>query len=531
MGAGRRRGRAVNREEAIRRIRGEPTEWDVLVIGGGAAGLGAAVDAAARGYATVLVEQHDFAKGTSSRSTKLIHGGVRYLRQGNIALVREALHERGLLRRLAPHLVRDLGFVVPLYAWWEGPFYGFGFKLYDALAGDLGLAPSRRLSKRETLARIPTVRAEGLLGGVVYHDAQFDDARLAIVLARTLHALGGVPLNYARAIRLLKRRGRICGAVVRDEEDPAKPVYEIRARVVINATGVFADRIRRLDCRGAQPLASPSQGVHLVLDRSFLPGDDAIMVPHTEDGRVLFAVPWKGRALIGTTDTPVRRAVLEPVPLDEEVDYLLRHAARYLARAPTRDDVLSMFAGLRPLFGSRKGAPTAALSREHYIEVSPSGLVTIVGGKWTTYRRMGEDVVTRAAESAGLPKREPASADIPLLGAPAMAPEPGRLADYGTESSEIEKLESAQQNLAAPIHPRLPYCFSQVLWAVQREMARTVEDVLARRTRALFLDARAALEAAPAVAEQLAEMLTRPRSWVDSQLEEFKKIVQRYLPS
>lgn len=517
----------MNRETSIRRLRDDASEWDVLVIGGGASGLGAALDAASRGYTTALVEQHDFAKGTSSRSTKLIHGGVRYLRQGHIGLVREALHERGLLRRLAPHLVRDLGFVVPIYDWWEGPFYGMGFKLYDALAGDLGIAPSRRLSRRETLARIPTVRVDGLKGGVIYHDAQFDDARLAISLARTFTEIGGVAANYCKVIRLLKSRGRVCGVVVRDEEHPARATFEIRARVVINATGVFGDAIRRLDRRDAEPLARPSQGVHLVLDRSFLPGDSAIMVPHTEDGRVLFAVPWHDRVLLGTTDTPVDKASAEPAPLASEIAYLLRHAARYLARAPKRADVLSMFAGLRPLFSARKGSPTAALSREHYIEISPSGLVTVIGGKWTTYRRMGEDVVQKAAESAGLPPRASGTAQLNLHGwttAPALGP----LSVYGADAAVVEALAKADPALAAPLHPRLPYRGAEVVWAVRHEMARTVEDVLSRRTRALLLDARAAVEAAPHFAERMAAELGKSRKWIDSQLAEFRKIGKRY---
>jgi glycerol-3-phosphate dehydrogenase len=518
----------MNREASMARLRDDSIEWDVLVIGGGASGLGAAIDAASRGYRTALVEQYDFAKGTSSRSTKLIHGGVRYLRQGHIGLVREALHERGVLRRLAPHLVRDLAFVVPIYDWWEGPFYGLGFKLYDALAGDLGIAPSRRLSRRQTLEHIPTVRVEGLRSGVIYHDAQFDDARFAISLARTFADIGGTPANYCKVVRLLKARGRVCGVVARDEDDPAHPTFEIRARVVINATGVFCDAIRRLDRRAAAPLARLSQGVHLVVDRSFLPGDSAIMVPQTEDGRVLFAVPWHDRALIGTTDTPIPRASAEPRPLDTEVAYLLRHAARHLARAPSRSDILSMFAGLRPLFNARRGSPTAALSREHYIEVAPSGLVTVLGGKWTTYRRMGIDVVDRAAATAGLRRRESETEHLRIHGW-TTAPPPGPLAVYGADAAQVEALANSDPALTATLHPRLPYREAEVVWAVRHEMARTVEDVLARRTRALLLNARASLDAAPRVAARMAVELGKSAAWVDSQLAEFRKIGNRYL--
>ncbi len=517
----------MKRDDQMRRLDAD-IEWDVLVIGGGATGLGAAVDAAARGYSTLLLEQHDFAKGTSSRSTKLIHGGVRYLRQGHIGLVREALHERGILRRIAPHLVRDLAFVVPIYDWWEGPFYGLGFKLYDALAGDLGIAPSRPLSRRETLARIPTVRPDGLRGGVVYHDAQFDDARLAITLARTCANLGGAPINYMKVVRLLKRKGRVSGVAARDEEDPAHPVHEIRARVVINATGVYGDSIRKLDRRGAAPLARPSQGVHLVLDRSFLPGDSAIMVPQTEDGRVLFAVPWHDRVLLGTTDTAVKRSVLEPVPREAEIHYLLRHAARYLARGPGRGDVLSMFAGLRPLFSARRGSPTAALSREHFIEVAPSGLITITGGKWTTYRRMGADVVDRAAALAGLPDASSATDALSLHGWD-VAPPLGPLSVYGADAARMEALARKCPEWAALLHPQLPYRAVEVAWAARHEMARTVEDVLARRTRALLLDARASIEAAPRVARLLAGELRRDVGWAEEQVDNYARLARRHI--
>lgn len=520
----------MNRDEFIKRVRDTAHVWDVLVIGGGATGLGAAVDAASRGYSTVLLEQSDFAKGTSSRSTKLIHGGVRYLRQGHIGLVREALHERGILRKTAPHLVRDLAFVVPRYDWWEGPFYGFGFKLYDALAGDLGIERSKNLTLRQTLARIPTIKQDGLRGGVVYYDAQFDDARLALSLAQTCADLGGVPVNYLRVVRLLKSKGRIRGVVVRDEDDPSHPRFEIRAHAVINATGVFGDAIRRMDRRAAEPLSRPSQGVHLVLDQSFLAGDSAIMVPHTEDGRVLFAVPWHDRVLLGTTDTGVPDAKLEPVPLETEINYLLRHAARYLARAPKREDVLSMFAGLRPLFSARRGSPTAALSREHYIEVSDTGLVSITGGKWTTYRRMGADVVDKALESSDLTQRKSKTETLRIHGWTTSIPA-GALSVYGSDAKAIAAMERPNPEFAQKLHPRLPHRVSEVVWAARNEMARTVEDVLARRTRSLLLDARASMEAAPLVADVLARELKQNVAWRDGQISAYRKLAERYLPA
>lgn len=517
----------MNRSEFLRRATDPSFRWDVVVVGGGATGLGAAVDAASRGYSTLLLEQGDFAKGTSSRSTKLIHGGVRYLRQGHIGLVKEALHERGALRRLAPHLVRDLAFVVPVYDWWEGPFYGLGFKLYDALAGDLGIAPSRNLTRKATLERIPTVEPRGLRGGVIYHDAQFDDARLAVSLARTLDDIRGTPLNYLKVVRLRKEGGRVAGVFARDEEHPDRPVYEIRARVVINATGVFCDALRRLDRRGAAPLVRPSRGVHLVLDRAFLPGDSAIMVPHTEDGRVLFAVPWHDRVLLGTTDTAAARPVAEPRASRGEVDFLLRHAARYLARKPRRADVLSVFAGLRPLFRARGGS-TAGLSREHAIDVSPSGLVTVTGGKWTTYRRMGEDVVNRAAEVVGLDPRPSQTMNLLIHGWTEDAAAIQSV--YGADVDSLRALVASEPALAAPLHARLPYNGAEVLWAVRHEMARTVEDVLARRTRALLLDARASMDAAPQVAAMLARELGRDAAWRDRQVHAYRALARGYLP-
>lgn len=517
----------MNRDDGINLIRDSSREWDVMVIGGGASGLGAAVDAASRGYSTLLLEQHDFAKGTSSRSTKLIHGGVRYLRQGHIGLVREALHERGVLRRIAPHLVHDLGFVVPTYDWWEGPFYGLGFKLYDALAGDLGLGPSRQLSRKQTLDRIPTVQARGLKGGVMYHDAQFDDARFAVSLARTLADQGGTPINYIKVVRLLKRRGRVCGVIARDEERPDRPLYEIRARVVVNATGVFCDTIRRMDQRSVSPLARPSQGVHLVLDRSFLPGDNAIMVPHTEDGRVLFAVPWHDRVLLGTTDTPVAKPALEPAPLESEVKFLLHHAARYLTHAPERSDVMSLFAGLRPLFSARRGSPTAALSREHFIEVSPSGLVSVTGGKWTTYRRMGADVMDKAVAAAGLSGPSSNTDSLKIHGWTTNSVS-GPMSIYGADAASLEAMIAADPSLSASLHPRLPYRAVEVIWSARSEMARTVEDVLSRRTRALLLDARASSEAALRVAELLAVELGHDQAWIADQVAAYRRVARRY---
>jgi glycerol-3-phosphate dehydrogenase len=519
----------MDRERSLQQIAGSSTRFDVLVIGGGATGLGAAVEAAARGYSTLLLEQSDFAKGTSSRSTKLIHGGLRYLRRGNLALVLEALRERGLLMRNAPHLVRNQSFIVPAYDWWEGPFYGIGLKMYDALAGRLGLGPSRRLSRRETLARIPTLERGGLRGGVMYHDGQFDDARLAATLALTLEDLGGVAINYMQVVGLLRVKGLVFGAETRDLETGREQA--VRARVVINATGVYCDAVRRMDDPEARPVVEPSQGVHLVLPRSFQPGESAIMVPHTDDGRILFAVPWHDRIVVGTTDTPVSGASLEPRALDTEIDFLLTHAARYLTRDPRPADVLSVFAGLRPLVRTSGISDTAALSRDHTVLVSNSGLVTITGGKWTTYRRMGEDVVNEAAAVAGLPERPSRTRDLLLHGGRGASGEAETPWDvYGEEAEAVRGLAASDRALGQAIHPRLPYRAAQVVWAARHEMARTVEDALARRTRALFLDARASIEAAPRVAALLATELRRDSRWRAAQVEAYAALARGYLP-
>ncbi|HTS79075.1 MAG TPA: glycerol-3-phosphate dehydrogenase/oxidase [Myxococcaceae bacterium] len=503
--------------------------FDLAIIGGGATGLGAAVESAARGYRTVLLEARDFAQGTSSRSTKLVHGGVRYLAQGNVGLVREALLERGRLRRNAPHLVGDLEFVVPAYAWWSGPYYGVGLKLYDVLAGRHRLGTSQLLSRAQVLERLPTLEPDQLKGGVRYFDGQFDDARLAVTLALTADDLGAVLLNHAPVVALLRWGGTLRGVRVRDEESGGE--YEVSARVVVNATGVFADEVRRMDEPEAPPLVAPSQGVHLVLPDAFLPGNHALMIPRTDDGRVLFVVPWHRRALVGTTDTPVPRASVEPRPLEEEIRFLLDHAARYLTRDPRREDVLSVYTGLRPLVRHEGTGPTAALSRDHSVFESKSGLVTIVGGKWTTYRRMGQDVVDHAARVAGLPERPSTTAELRLHGAPehehvevsTMGTPSEMLAAHGTDADLVRQLAEEDPELAVPIHPRLPYLLGEVAWAVRHEMARTLEDVLSRRTRSLVLDARAALECAPAVARVVARELGRDAAWEREQVAGFER--------
>ncbi len=517
----------MNRDDLLQRLDDRNTRWDMIIVGGGATGLGTAIEAASRGYRTLLLEQHDFAKGTSSRSTKLVHGGVRYLKQGNVSLVLEALRERGRMLVNAPHLVRDLRFVVPSYDWWEGPFYGIGLKVYDLLAGRAGFGPSENLSREETLAYLPTLEPEGLRGGTLYYDGQFDDARLAVNMAQTAVDLGATLLNYVQVIALTKTSDMVGGVVARDGETGRE--YELDAGVVINATGVFTDTIRQMDDPDAPPMIRPSQGVHIVLDRSFLPGDTAIMVPRTDDGRILFAIPWHNRAVIGTTDTPVEEASLEPRPLEEELDFLLTHAVRYLTKDPTARDVLSTFAGLRPLVSMDEDGSTSAISRDHTLHISRTGLVTITGGKWTTYRKMAEDTIDQAAIVAQLQERPSVTKDLHLHGWHIAPNTLGELASYGADAPAVASVLDEQPGWNEPLHPNLPYRTGEVVWATRREMARTVEDVLSRRTRALLLDARASIDIAPTVAALLAQELGRDAAWEADQVETYRALAEGYL--
>ncbi len=509
----------MKREDLLKNL--ATPEWDILIIGGGATGLGAAVDSASRGYKTLLLEQHDFAKATSSRSTKLIHGGLRYLQQGNIHLVKEALRERGILCENAPHLVHHLPFLVPLYHWWEAPFYGIGLKVYDLLAGKLGLEPSKHLSRRQTLKALPNLHREGLRGGALYYDGQFDDARLAITLAQTAVDQGATVLNYFKVTSLLKRKGKIVGVKACDEE--TGETFQIRAKVVINAAGIFSDDVRKMDQPKTAPQLAPSQGIHLVLPASFLDSKTAILVPHTDDGRVIFLVPWHNRVLVGTTDTALKKPVLEPRALPEEIDFLLKHAGRYLTKEPTRADILSHFAGIRPLVKQKKSRRTSALSRDHIITISPAGLVTIVGGKWTTYRKMADDVIDHAILVGLLPPRGCCTASLKLHGyTEGLDPHDLRSA-YGSDLKQIKKL-----GLNKKLTPDLPYTYAHVKWAIDYEMARTVEDVLARRTRLLLLDAHAALKIAPAIARFMAKHLKQTKKWEKTQVSQFSKLAQQY---
>ncbi len=492
----------MNREQSILQLE-SVKEFDICIIGGGATGLGTALDAASRGLRTVLFEQYDFAKGTSSRSTKLVHGGVRYLQQGNIKLVMEALYERGLLLRNAPHLVHNQQFIVPNYKWWEKPFYGIGLKIYDKMAGKLGLGPSEFLSKEKTLALAPTLDPTDLKGGILYHDGQFDDARLALSLAQTADQYGALVLNYFPVTRLLKNRDKICGVAVNDHVTGKE--YEIKSKAVINATGVFTDEILHMDDPLHEKIINPSQGIHLVVNKKFLPGDTAIMIPKTDDKRVLFAVPWHHRIILGTTDTPLEDINAEPRASEEEIDYILQHIGRYLSQQPGRGDICSVFAGLRPLV-KRKKIKTAALSREHLIMVSSSGLITITGGKWTTYRRMAEDVINMAIYKNGLAAKSCITKDLKLSGHDEKPPA------FAIDECTPDELRS------------------QIKKSVAEEMCMTVEDFLSRRTRQLLLDAKAAIGNAPAVAQCMAEEMGKDERWIQEQITNFKNLAENYLP-
>ncbi|TDI67177.1 MAG: glycerol-3-phosphate dehydrogenase/oxidase [Bacteroidetes bacterium] len=518
----------MKREFMVKAISENPDKvWDLIVIGGGATGLGTAVDATTRGYDTLLLEQYDFAKGTSSRSTKLVHGGVRYLAQGDVSLVLEALHERGLLRNNAPHLVKNLAFIIPNYEWWSGPFYALGMKVYDMMAGKLGLGPSEMISKEETIEAIPNIKTEGLRGGVIYYDGQFDDSRLAINLAQTFSKNNGTIVNYFKVTGLLKNEDLVTGVNACDLEKGLE--YEIKAKVVVNATGIFVDSIRRMDNKQNKNIIRLSQGVHLVLAKEFLKGDSAIMIPKTYDDRVLFAVPWHNRVILGTTDTPVDEPVLEPQALDEEVEYILETAGRYLTRAPKRSDVLSVFAGLRPLAATEDDNHTKEISRSHQLMVSLSGLITVSGGKWTTYRKMGEDTVDKVALVGGLEERPCITKNMPIHGYARNVQEIDHLQVYGSDRAAILQLIDDRPELAEKLHPNLDYIGAEVVWAVTEEMARTVEDVLARRVRALFMDARASIEMALKVAQLMATEMNKDQRWIDEQLEEYIALAGNYI--
>ena len=518
----------MDRNTMIAQLKNLPEIIDFVVIGGGATGIGVALDAATRGYSVALFEQADFTKGTSSRSTKLVHGGVRYLAQGDISLVLEALRERGLLRQNAAHLVKDQTFLIPCYRWWEGPFYTIGLVLYDLMAGKLAFGRSVCIGPKRVKRTIPTLRPKHLTAGVLYHDGQFDDSRLAVNLVQTAVDAGACVLNYAKVVSLLKKNGEIVGAQVRDEE--TGELYEVKSRCVINATGVFADEILQMIEPGRRPTVRPSQGVHLVLDVSFLQSDSAIMIPKTSDGRVLFAVPWHNKVVVGTTDTLMKHPEKEPIALEQEIKFILDTAAQYLTRPPKRSDVLSVFAGLRPLAAPQsEGKKTKEISRSHKLIRDKSGLITVIGGKWTTYRKMAQDTLDLAIRHMDIEKRPCVTEQYQIHGCKKNPDFSDPLYVYGTDAENIRKLVASSRKMGEKLHADYPFTVGEVTWLIRNEMPRTLEDVLARRLRILFLDARAAMELAPKVADILAMEQGRDEAWVASQIRAFNEVASNYV--
>ena len=520
----------MKRSEQLSKLN-KAKEWDVIIIGGGASGLGTALDAASRGYKTIMVEAVDFAKGTSSRSTKLVHGGVRYLEQGDISLVKEALKERGLMAQNAGHVVKNQTFVIPNYNWWGGYFYTIGLTVYDLLAGRLSLGRSKYISKKKTIELLPTVEQKGLVSGVIYHDGQFDDSRLAINLAQTAVEKGACVLNYTKVINLLKDdKNQVTGVLVEDKETGEKK--EIKGKVTINATGVFTNSIMKMNDKVYKKYIVPSQGIHLVFDKSFLPSDYALMVPKTSDGRVLFAVPWHDKIIVGTTDTLIKSHSLEPIALESEIEFVLETAQRFLAKKPTRADVLAVFAGLRPLAAPEKeGQSTKEVSRSHKIFVSETGLITITGGKWTTYRKIAEDIIDKAISEKKLPKKECKTEHLSIRGnqKTSTLDRENHLYVYGSDIKNIMALQNNALELKEKIHPDYDFTMAEVAWAIRYEMAITLDDILARRVRLLFLDSRAAISSCEKVARFMAKELGKDELWITNQISEFKTIANGFL--
>lgn len=476
--------------------------FDICIIGGGATGLGIAVDAASRGLKTILLEKFDFAKGTSSRSTKLIHGGVRYLEQGNLKLVIDALRERGLLMKNAPHLVRKQAFIIPAFHWWQKLYYGLGLKIYDWLSASLGIGDTRILNKEEVEVLLPMLKNQDICGGILYYDGQFDDTRMAIHLAMTAAENGACMLNYFPVLSMMKEDGKISGVSAMDTL--SNTYYNIKAKVIINAGGVFSDVISQLDNINHSATISPSQGIHLVFDRSFLQSDHAIMIPKTKDGRVLFAVPWLNHIIVGTTDTPLQNITEEPKALKQEVDFILEHITYYFSKKPKLEDIKSVFAGLRPLVKS-KNKITSAISRDHHIYMSDSGLVNIIGGKWTTYRKMAEDVMTFVEKKFLLKSGLCRTQDLKIFA-------------YSNETIVA----------TTSLHPAFDYTEDDIIQAVINEMAMTLEDVMARRTRMLFLNVEAAISIAPKVAGIMANLMDKDQHWINQQVEQFTQVSKNY---
>ena len=519
----------MKREQYIERLKQDKEEFDFIIIGGGATGIGIALEASTRGYKTVLLERSDFTKSTSSKSTKLVHGGVRYLAQGDIALVREACIERGRLLQNAPHLVKNQPFIIPTFSWFDELMYTVGLTFYDLLAGKYSLGRSMRISKKKAAKNLPTIKASKITAGVLYHDGQFDDSRLAINALQSASENGAIPINYMPVTGLLKDDKNIVNGVVATDEETGEE-FRIFGKAIINATGVFADDILQMDNPEKRKTIKPSQGIHLVLDKSFLPSDSALMIPKTDDGRVLFAVPWQGKIVVGTTDTPIDSPNLEPVALDEEIEFILNTMGKYLTKKPSRSDVLSIFAGLRPLAAPKNGsAKTKEISRSHKIYVSNTHLFTMIGGKWTTFRRMAEDLVSKVESTKKWNKTKSKTKNLKLHGYKTDIDNDNPFNFYGSDSKNISELMRNEPGMNRLISNRLNLYAAQVVWAVREEMARTVEDIISRRVRCLLLDAREAILIAPIVADIMAKELNKDETWQKQQVDSFSKIASKYI--
>ncbi|MGJ8548019.1 glycerol-3-phosphate dehydrogenase/oxidase [Winogradskyella wichelsiae] len=518
----------MDRKKMINKLRSDSTTYDFVIIGGGATGIGIALEASARGYSVALLEKSDFTKSTSSKATKLLHGGVRYLAQGDIGLVREAVIERGLMLKNAPHITKTQSFIIPTHGLWDEILYTVGLTFYDLLAGKLSLGRSKRISKEKTLKRISLINPDKISAGVVYYDGQFDDSRMAINVLQSSVDMGALAVNYCAVEGLTKDvNGKVTGVKALDEVDGT--TFEIKGKQVVNATGVFADDILRMDHPEAEKTIAPSQGVHLMLDKSFLPGDDAITIPKTDDGRVLFLVPWHNRVIVGTTDTPLEKESLEPVALEEEIGFILSTASRYLTKAPQRSDVLSVFAGLRPLAAPKaKGNKTKEISRSHKIYTAESGLLTIVGGKWTTFRKMGEDLVDKAEHNHQWKHIPTKTKHLKIHGYKENINHNDPLYFYGSDEEKVLEL-SKENGWDASLSDSMGVIKAQVAWSVRHEMALNVEDFLARRVRCQLLNAKESIEMAPEVAKIMAKELGKDEAWQAQQVKDYTKVTSNYI--
>lgn len=515
----------MNREEQLH-ILSQNTTYDIIIIGGGATGLGCAIDSASRGYTTLLLEKYDFAKGTSSRATKLVHGGVRYLAQGNIRLVREALFERGRMLRNAPHVCKILPFVMPSYTYFDKCFYGAGLWIYEFLSSKLSLGETKFLSKAKTLEYLPDINKKGLVGGILYFDGQFDDSRLAINLAQTAIENGATVLNYCGVSQFIKEKDQIVGVIAKDAFTNEE--YQIKGKAIINATGVFADDVLQMAEGTATKTIAPSQGIHLVVDKHFFKGNTALMMPKTEDGRVFFLIPWHDKLILGTTDTPIQNVSLEPEALQEEIDFVMHHFNKYTTSKITKADVKSVFVGLRPLAKVANESSTAVMPRDHKIKILTSGLIHITGGKWTTYRSMAQHTIDIALQKASLEFVKCKTKRLQIHGWTDVF-EASHMSVYGADAEKIQKLIQHNPEFDQPLHPNYPYTKAEVIWMIQQEMAQTVEDILARRIRLLFLDAQAAMESASIVASIIAKEKNKSPEWESQQIVHFTTIANQYL--